>query len=214
MGKLTEPPWSMSHFLNGNFPVIVVDIYGSYFLGTRSDRISLVSLEPKAAKVPLPPFLQIPPFTFDAFVDAQIKIQAHWKNVIMERIGWGELLKFIGGLENALKMLTEQRNKLSTLCDKGIDFSVPEADLLEWLNNPVNRPYPAINQAMLNLLGIKRLRKLVHLDVIVFKYEATPGVKSPRKLEEVDLAVLRTAVVDSYNERYGEGVTDFQSLLL
>jgi hypothetical protein len=66
----------------------------------------------------------------------------------------------------------------------------------------------------LKLVGDKHLRKPVFLDVIVFKYEDTPGVESPRKLEDVNLAVLRTAVVDSYNERYGEGVTDFQSLLL
>lgn len=214
LGKLTEPPWSLSHFLNGNFRVVVADIYGGYYLGSISDPISLVSLEGKARKVPLPPFLKIPPFTFDDFVDAQIKIQAHWKNIIMQRIGWGELLRFIGGLENAVKMLTEQSTKLSTLRDKGIDFSVPEADLQEWLNNPDFTPYPAISQATLNLLGTKRLRKPVHLDVIVFKYEETPDVKSPRKLEEVDLAVLRKAVLAAYNERHGEDVTDFQSLLV
>ena len=67
---------------------------------------------------------------------------------------------------------------------------------------------------MLNLLGIKRLRKPVFLDVIVFNYEETPGVTVPRKLVDVDLAVLRKAVVDSYNNRYGEGVTDFRSLLV
>jgi hypothetical protein len=98
LGKLTEPPWNLSRFLNGNFPVIVVDIYGGYFLGSTSHPSSLVSFEPKAKKVPLPPFLKIPPFTFDDFVDAQMKIQAHWKNVIMQRIGLGELLRFIGAL--------------------------------------------------------------------------------------------------------------------
>ena len=98
--------------------------------------------------------------------------------------------------------------------DKGIDFSDPEVDLQGWLNDPDFTPYPAISQAMLNLLGIKRLRKPVFLDVIVFNYEETPGVTSPRKLQDVDLAVLRKAVVNSYNNRYGEGVTDFQSLLI
>jgi hypothetical protein len=87
-------------------------------------------------------------------------------------------------------------------------------DLLDWLNDPVNTPYPAISEALLKLVGDKHLRKPVFLDVIVFKYEDTPSVESPRKLEDVNLAVLRTAVVDSYNERYGEGVTDFQNLLL
>lgn len=41
-----------------------------------------------------------------------------------------------------------------------------------------------------------------------------PGVKSPRKVEDVDLAVLRKAVLDGYNERHGEEVTDFQTLLV
>ena len=137
----------------------------------------------------------------------------------MERVGIGELFRVSGGLENILKMLTEQSTKQSTLRDKGIDFSVPEADLLEWLNDPVNTPYPAISEALLQPLGDKRLRKPVFLDVIVFNYEQTPEFPaglplSPRKLTEVFLPVLRKAVVDGYNDRYGEGVTDFQSLLV
>ena len=109
-------------------------------------------------------------------------------------------------------------NKLSTLCDKGIDFSVPEADLVGWLNDPVNTPYPAISEALFQLLGSKRLRKPVFLDVIVFNYEQMPEfpgfVSSPRKLTEVFLRVLKKAVVDGYNERHGEGVSDFQGLLI
>jgi hypothetical protein len=117
-------------------------------------------------------------------------------------------------LENILGLLEKQSTNLSTLHGKGIDFSVPEMDLLDWLNDPINTPYPAISEALLKLLGDKHLRKPVFLDVIVFKYEDTPGVESPRKLEDIDLAVLKTAVVDSYNERYGEGVSDFQGLLI
>jgi hypothetical protein len=195
-------------------PIAVADIYGGYYLGGLSEPGSLKPFEPKAKKIPVPPFVQIPPLTFDAIRDDQVKFQEHWKNIVKERIGIGELFRFSGGLENIRGLLEKQSTTLSTLRDKGIDFSVPESDLLDWLNNPDFTPYPAISQAMLNLLGIKRLRKPVHLDVIVFNYEETPGVTSPRKVEDVDLAVLRKVVIDSYNERYGEGVTDFQSLLL
>lgn len=217
VGKLgvdVMPNNTMSSILNAGVPIAVADIYGGYYLGGLSHPGTLVPFEPKAAKIPFPPFVQTFPPTLDAFSDVQNKFQEHWKNIVKERIGIGELFRVFGGLENALKMLTEQSTKLSKLRDKGIDFSVPEDDLLGWLNDPGFTPYPAISQAMLNLLGNKRLRKPVHLDVIVFNYEETAGVTSPRKLEDVDFAVLRKAVLEGYNERHGEGVTDFQSLLI
>jgi len=195
-------------------PIAVADIYGGYYLGGLSEPGSLKPFEPKAKEIPVPPFVQIPPLTFDAIRDDQVKFQEHWKNIVKERIGIAELFRVSGGLENIIGLLESQSTRLTELRDKGIDFSVPEADLLDWLNNPDFTPYPAISQAMLNLLGNKRLRKPVFLDLIVFKYEKTPGVTSPRKLEDVHLPVLRTVVVDSYNERYGENVTDFQSLLI
>lgn len=196
-------------------PIAVADIYGGYYLGGLSDPMSLRPAEGKAAKLTSPPGVPIQTGgVFDVILDAKVKFEKHWKNLVKEAIGIGELFRVSGGLENILKLLEKQSAKLLELRDKGIDFSVPEADLNEWLNDPNFTPYPAISQAMLNLLGTKRLRKPVFLDVIVFKYEETPGVKSPRKLEDVDLAVLRKAVIDSYNERYGEGVTDFQSLLI
>ena len=103
--------------------------------------------------------------------------------------------------------------------DYYLSYLLPPADLLEWLNDPVNTPYPVISEALLQQLGDKRLRKPVFLDVIVFNYEQTPEFpaglpSSPRKLTEVFLPVLRKAVVDGYNDRYGEGVTEFQSLLV
>ena len=135
------------------------------------------------------------------------------ENIVKQRIGIGGLFEFSGQLENLLKLLEEQNVTLSALRDIGIDFSVPEADLLGWLKDPDFTPYPAISEALMKLLGNKHLRKPVFLDVIVSKYEKTPGVSSPRKLADVDLSILRMAVVDSYNERYGENVKDFQSLL-
>jgi hypothetical protein len=95
----------------------------------------------------------------------------------------------------------------------GIDFSVPQADIREWLSNPEFTPYPAIAGALFKLMGGKRLRRPVFMDVIVFNYENTPGVPSPRRIAEVDLALLARAVVRGHNTRYGEAVSNLQSLL-
>jgi hypothetical protein len=95
-----------------------------------------------------------------------------------------------------------------------IDFSVPESDLVQWLNNPDFTPYPAIFGALSNLIGNKRLRKLVFIDVIVFNYENTTGVLSPRKPEDVNMPSLKRAILDGYNGRYGENVKDFQNLII
>jgi len=103
---------------------------------------------------------------------------------------------------------------LVALAAGGIDFSVPEADLTDWLNNPEFTPYPAIAEALLKLLGGSRLRRPVYLDVIAFNYEHPAGRPSPRKVEDVNLAVLEAAVLEGSNERYGEAVSSFSELLL
>ena len=104
------------------------------------------------------------------------------------------------------------RDTLFALGKAGIDFSVLEADLRQWLSNTFT-PYPALAEALLDLLEGKRLRKSVYLDVIVWNYEHAPGASSPRNIAEVDLARLKAAVVEGYNTRYGESVTDFQRLV-
>ncbi len=95
----------------------------------------------------------------------------------------------------------------------GVDFSVPEAVLIDFLNNPEFTPYPAMAKTLLRLLDGHRLRRPVFIDVIVFNYENTPGVESPRKVEDVDLGVLKNAIVEGFNNRYAETVSDFQVLL-
>lgn len=99
------------------------------------------------------------------------------------------------------------------LLGAGIDFSVPEQDLRQWLGNPEFTPYPALAAALLHLLGGKRLRQPVFVDVIAFNYEHTPGASSPRKLEDVNLGMLRAAVLEGFNERHGTSETDFQNLV-
>jgi hypothetical protein len=93
----------------------------------------------------------------------------------------------------------------------GVDFSVPEVDLRDWLANPLFTPYPTISQALLLLGG--RLRAPVFLDVIVWNYEHTPGVASPRNVADVKLHVLKAAILEASNVRYGTSVSDFQQLL-
>jgi hypothetical protein len=92
----------------------------------------------------------------------------------------------------------------------GVDFSVPEVDLLDWLANPIFTPYPAISQALL-LLGV-RLKIPVFLDVIVWNYEHTPGVASPRNVADVKLDVVKAAILEGSNERYGTSVSDYEQL--
>jgi len=103
--------------------------------------------------------------------------------------------------------------RLLALSKVGIDFSVVEADLRDWLSNPEFTPYPAMAESLLKLLKGKSLRQPVFLDVIVFNYENTPGVTSPRKVTDVDVALLKAAVLEGYNTRYGETISDFQSLI-
>jgi hypothetical protein len=94
-----------------------------------------------------------------------------------------------------------------------IDFSVPEQDLRDWLANPEFTPYPALAAALLHLLGGRRLRQPVFVDVIAFNYEHAPGASSPRHLDDVHLGVLRAAVLEGSNERHGTSESDFQSLV-
>jgi hypothetical protein len=101
---------------------------------------------------------------------------------------------------------------LLALRSAGIDFSVPEAELRQWLDDR-STPYPAIAGALLKLLEGQRLRRPVYLDVIVWNYEHAPGGSSRRRVGDIDLARLRAAVVEGYNTRYGEGTTDFQKLV-
>lgn len=104
------------------------------------------------------------------------------------------------------------RDKLARLGAVGVDFSVSEASIRDWLDNSFT-PYPFFAAVMLRELNGKRLRKPVFIDVISWKYENAPGGSSPRSEAEVNLALLKTAIVRAHNERYGEDVRDFEKLL-
>jgi hypothetical protein len=94
----------------------------------------------------------------------------------------------------------------------GVDFSVPEGELLQWLANPLFTPYPAISQRLLLLR--RKLEDPVFLDVIIFNYEQTAGVTSPRTIGDVREDVLKASILKASNERYGRQVRDFEQLIV
>jgi hypothetical protein len=95
----------------------------------------------------------------------------------------------------------------------GVDYSVPKEDLKQWLTDRESTPYPALADALLLMFAGKQLKQPVYIDVIVWNYEHALGASSPRDVSEVDFALLRSAVVQGYNERYGENAGDVESLL-
>ena len=108
---------------------------------------------------------------------------------------------------------TEPEAVLRALGDVGVDFSVPRSVILDFLGNAEFTPYPALGAALLKLLGGRGLRRPVFLDVIVFNYEHSPGEPSPRRIEDVDVRLLEAAILEGFNNRYGEENTDFRTLL-
>jgi hypothetical protein len=101
---------------------------------------------------------------------------------------------------------------IDALAAMGVDFSVPEADLKDWLANPEFTPYPALAQALC-ALGVN-LKAPVFVDVIAFNYENTPGVASPRSVAEVRQEVLKAAIVEGWNVRYGASIRPDQFVLI
>ncbi|MER8235006.1 BTAD domain-containing putative transcriptional regulator [Streptomyces sp. NPDC094049] len=100
---------------------------------------------------------------------------------------------------------------LRALGRAGVDFSVPRTALLGWLGNPVHTPYPAISRAILSRGW--RFTAPVHLDAVVWNYEHTPGVTSPRGVADVRTDVLKAAVLENTRTRHGTRVTEFDRLL-
>ena len=107
---------------------------------------------------------------------------------------------------------TDAQTAIHQLNEVGVDTSLSPADLEDFMGNPDFTPYPAIAEALLSILE-GGLRKPVFIDVVVFNYEHTPGMSSPRVVEDVDTNVLRKAVLDASAERHGVVAPDFESLL-
>ncbi|WP_261801820.1 hypothetical protein [Streptomyces sp. ISID311] len=89
-----------------------------------------------------------------------------------------------------------------------VDFSVPEADLRGWLANPDFTPCPAIAQALLGtpaqgagFPGRHRLELRAH---------ARRDIPAGRRRRTPD--VLKAAVLEGSNERYGTQATAVEQL--
>jgi hypothetical protein len=59
------------------------------------------------------------------------------------------------------------------------------------------------------------VRRPVDIFAVVWNYENAPNnpVPEPRRAEDVDLEVLKAAVLENFNNRYGEEAPDFESVL-
>ncbi|MFE5402957.1 hypothetical protein ACFQ9Z_16680 [Streptomyces sp. NPDC056580] len=119
-----------------------------------------------------------------------------------------------GELSRLLQVQASPTAFIDALEEAAVDYSVPEAELTDWLRNPEFTPYPALAQALLLRLDSTRLQRPVFLDVITFNYENSSGKPSPRLLEDVETPVLEAAVVEGWNVRYGEAVSEFGKLLV
>lgn len=96
----------------------------------------------------------------------------------------------------------------------GVDFRASQSDIEGWLTQPDFTSYPAISETLLKLLEGKRLLQPVLLEIIVFNYEIFPGVQSARKPSDVNISLLKAAVLNGYRERYGRNVSDFDKITL
>lgn len=96
-----------------------------------------------------------------------------------------------------------------------VDFSVREEDVKGWVNNKYTL-YPVVSKGLIELLNGKRLAHPVYLDVIAYNYEHAAGAPAPSKVDPVNPARLKAAVLEGYNERHGSTfgyVKDFTKLL-
>lgn len=103
-------------------------------------------------------------------------------------------------------------DELEKLLGVGVDYSVQLAEVVDWLGNPDFTPYPAIAAALLELLAPEGLRRTVYIDVVAFNYEQRAG-NSPRRVEDIEPAILAGAVVEASNVRYGTEDEDLSDLL-
>ncbi|MEO8410548.1 MAG: hypothetical protein ABI478_08240, partial [Propionivibrio sp.] len=121
---------------------------------------------------------------------------------------------FVPGTVTEPEGSTDADKMLAALAKAGVDISVPRSSALEWLANRQFTPYPALSEVLLDMIASKKLRQPVDLAVIVWNYEHTPDVRSPRKVSQVDRNLLRKSVVRGYNSRYGASSNSFGSLLV
>jgi len=96
----------------------------------------------------------------------------------------------------------------------GVDFSVSRSDIEGWLTEPDLTSYSSISEILFKLLEGKRLFRPVFLENIVFNYEIIPGARSPRSSSDVNISLLKAAILNSYCQRYGCNINEFAKIIL
>jgi hypothetical protein len=111
-----------------------------------------------------------------------------------------------------LRLPAPPQGTIQALLAARIDFSVSESDLRRWLGDGTT-PYPGLANALLEMLGGKRLKQPVYIDVIAWNYEHMTGQATQANHATFDLSRLKAAVVEGYNTRHGTSVTGFEGLI-
>jgi LGFP repeat len=120
------------------------------------------------------------------------------------------LLLDLSDRTNPIRIVLEP-DPLRRLLGHGVAYSVPEAEIREWLGN-IYTPYPALAAAIERDFPEGGLSRPVDIDVVRWFYEEGQGAPSPRRVEDVDRQVLENALISAHNSRYGEKVTRIEQI--
>jgi hypothetical protein len=109
--------------------------------------------------------------------------------------------------------LTPSKALLSRLGDAGLDYSVSQSEILDWLGNSYSK-YIQFGEGLLLLLEGQRLKRPVYIDVAFWSYEQSGGKVHLEAPEGgLDAQLARRALVSAYNSRYGANETTLQALI-
>lgn len=107
----------------------------------------------------------------------------------------------------------QSQSRLAQLREAGIDFSVQEPELLDWLGNE-HSEYMQFSAGLVYLLEGRKLKRPVYVDVVFHDYGQLGGkVEIAIPEGNLDAEKVRSAIVSAHNVRYGENVSDWTSLL-
>jgi hypothetical protein len=102
---------------------------------------------------------------------------------------------------------------MTALKNMGLDYSVNESSMRDWLASPDFTPYPAILGALNTILNGKRFREPIYMDVLVYIYRESVNFNDPHKASEVNPDKLMAAALKAHLDRYGTAIADFQAML-
>lgn len=112
--------------------------------------------------------------------------------------------------------IDDPRGLLAGLQDVGVDTTLPggEDQLLTYLANPEYTSYPALAKTTIDLIAPRRLRLVVAIDAIEWRYTHSPGEPKPHRAEDVDMNLLERVIMAEFDDRHGTRSDDFDALLV